>query len=387
MNEGLPEHQCRINATLNKTLSIAVLIISENKISYHNAFFLELFEHQQTIVNEEFDPTRLFVESGTLQKLMLRADNTGEIRGETVYCKKSDGTKFWSSINFLKLEDEHGHYYSASFLDLTELHNKEKQSRERNEDLKKLNSQLDRFLYSASHDFRQPLTSMLGLIRLMQMENLGVTEKDYLGKIKSSVIKLDQFLGQIIEFSKNSHERVVSDRICLRKIIEKTIEKFQAQLQANRINLTIHNNSEVVFYSDENRISMMLSHLIKNSIDYCDHRKPDLFIKVLITCSEENAIIEIIDNGIGISKIHLEKVTEMFYRGTDRSRGSGLGLYLVNEAVLRLKGMLTIDSEPALGTMISIKIPNGTKGKLINKKRSLTRAANSPLDHSASPTP
>jgi signal transduction histidine kinase len=132
---------------------------------------------------------------------------------------------------------------------------------------------------------------------------------------------------------------------------------------------------------------MMLSHLIKNSIDYCDHRKPDLFIKVLITCSEENAIIEIIDNGIGISKIHLEKVTEMFYRGTDRSRGSGLGLYLVNEAVLRLKGMLTIDSEPALGTMISIKIPNGTKGKLINKKRSLTRAANSPLDHSASPTP
>src|SRR5690606_13432560 len=130
-------------------------------------------------------------------------------------------------------------------------------------------------------------------------------------------------------------------------------------------------NKPLVFYSDINRLETILDHVIRNSVEYYDASKPQPFVRVIITCKIHQATIEIIDNGIGISAVHIDKVSEMFYRGTERSKGSGLGLYIVKEAIQKLGGTLQIDSEINMGTIVSMEIPNGSKGRLINKKMSL----------------
>lgn len=300
------------------------------------------------------------------------------VKDELIVCERMNGETFWCSLTLSGIENQGKIFFSGALVDRTSQVNTENLLRKKNDDLKKLNQQLDRFLYSASHDVRQPLTSMMGLIRLMRMEKVGVTEADYLGKLESSVNKLDQFLSQIMEFSKNSHERVSSEHIHFDSLFAKVVGKFETQLGRKKIAVTTTINKGNVFYSDASRISLALYHVIKNCIDYVDSCKGDSFVRLISTCYEDRAVIEVIDNGIGIAKSHLDKVTEMFYRGTDRSKGSGIGLYLVNEIVLKLQGRICIDSELSLGTIVRIELPNGVKGALINRKKNLLTADSPP---------
>jgi len=190
----------------------------------------------------------------------------------------------------------------------------------------------------------------------------------YLDKLGESVNKLDQFLRQIMQFSRNSHERIVSEQIDLKNLVEAIFNKYSFHRHSEAISFSVELTKPMVFYSDITRIESILEHVIKNSVEYIDLSKPQPFIKVVITFQINQIVIEVIDNGTGIPQTHLPKVCEMFYRATDRSKGSGLGLYIVKEALLKLGGSISIDSEINLGTIVQIQVPNGQKGRLINKK-------------------
>jgi signal transduction histidine kinase len=81
-------------------------------------------------------------------------------------------------------------------------------------------------------------------------------------------------------------------------------------------------------------------------------------INIEVSTSDDYAIIIIKDHGIGISNDVLPKIYTMFYRGTEQSHGSGLGLYIVKEIVLKLKGRIVITSVPGESTTVTITIPN-----------------------------
>ena len=83
-----------------------------------------------------------------------------------------------------------------------------------------------------------------------------------------------------------------------------------------------------------------------------------VFLKIKIDVSEENAKIEFKDNGIGIKNEYLDKIFNMFYRATERSQGSGLGMYIVKQAVEKLNGKITISSDYGEGTKIKVLLPN-----------------------------
>ena len=112
------------------------------------------------------------------------------------------------------------------------------------------------------------------------------------------------------------------------------------------------------FYSDPWRIEEIFRNLISNAIKY---RKMDNTlheIKISITIEQNQAIISFRDNGIGINKQNLSKVFDMFYRASEQSGGSGLGLYIVKNAVEKLGGRVTVGSEPGQYTIFEIVLPN-----------------------------
>jgi signal transduction histidine kinase len=230
-----------------------------------------------------------------------------------------------------------------------------------NEELKKLNQELDRFVYSTSHNLRAPLLSVLGLVRLSQqeIENNNTAElPGYFAMIEKSIKTLDHTLRQIIDYSKNARLEEEVDEINFEEVLGKAFEymKFINGATAIRQEVTVHEGPS--FFCGKTRMGFLLQNLISNSIKYYDASKTNPFVKVEVFKNPDNVKIVVEDNGIGISKKYQDHVFDMFYRATERSDGSGLGLYIVKETIDMMGGSIDLSSEKDKGTSITLTIPN-----------------------------
>jgi len=230
-----------------------------------------------------------------------------------------------------------------------------------NEELKKLNRELDLFVYSTSHNLRAPLRSVLGLVNLSRHEladNNTSVLPEYFTMMEQSIAQLDETLKLILEYSKSSRLDDESEVIDFDKLFDGIFT-----------NLKFHNGPESIlkittvhpgpaFACNKMRLSLIVLNILSNAIKYYDPSKKQSFIKVEVFPTEEEAVIVIDDNGIGISDELQNRVFEMFYRATEKSDGSGLGLYIVKETVDRLGGAITLLSTPGAGTTFRITIPN-----------------------------
>ena len=97
---------------------------------------------------------------------------------------------------------------------------------------------------------------------------------------------------------------------------------------------------------------------MSNAIKYRDFNKSNPEIKVAIAINENQAVITFKDNGIGIELHNLEKIFNMFYRASEQSDGSGLGLYIVKNATDKLRGEVQVTSKLGEGTSFVINLPN-----------------------------
>ncbi|MCU0383244.1 MAG: HAMP domain-containing histidine kinase [Cyclobacteriaceae bacterium] len=238
-----------------------------------------------------------------------------------------------------------------------ELKEKEKDLLEKNSALEKLNQELDRFVYSVSHDLRSPLSSILGLTNLAKFENNTDELKKYMGMIQERVKAQDEFIKEIIEYSRNVRVELKSEEIPFHAFILEQIEALRFLEGASNIHFEIEINEKLTLQTDKARWKTILSNLIGNAIKYHDQRKEKRYIKISALLTGNVFTITIQDNGSGISDEHKDKIFDMFYRGTDASTGSGLGLYITSEAVKQLNGRIEVNSEQGKGSNFIVKVP------------------------------
>jgi PAS domain S-box-containing protein len=244
-------------------------------------------------------------------------------------------------------------------LDISKIKETEEKLKEQNELLTKLNTELDRFVYSASHDLRAPLASLLGLIDLSTRERNSDSTSHYLELMSKSINTMDRFITDITEYSRNLRLETIANLIDFDKLFTDSFNHIQYMLPGpatSSINIT----GKTPFYSDYERLKMVMNNLISNSIRYKAYGREPL-IELNIKVTEEKAIIEINDNGLGIEGKHLERVFEMFYRANDKNVGSGLGLFIVKETIEKLNGQITMSSELGVGTKVYLELPNLVK--------------------------
>jgi signal transduction histidine kinase len=127
---------------------------------------------------------------------------------------------------------------------------------------------------------------------------------------------------------------------------------------ADKIQVKIKVKGKYNFYSDQQRIKVILGNLLSNAFKYHDTHQPSPYVHVLVTLSPAEARLTVSDNGAGIGEEHHQKLFSMFYRATSRSEGSGLGLYIVKEVVEKLCGQVGFRSAPGQGTTFEITLPN-----------------------------
>jgi len=228
------------------------------------------------------------------------------------------------------------------------------------EELKKINKELDSFVYSASHNLRAPLSSVLGLINLARIEDEknGNTFNSYFAMMESSIYKLDETLKEILDYSRNARQNLIIEKIDFKKLLQDNLERMNYMPGSSRIDKRLIIEDPYPLYSDRYRISVILNNIISNAIKYYDAAKADPYLQISVTIGPDKVHMEFEDNGIGIEKSYLNKVFEMFFRGTQRNDGAGLGLYIVQEAVEKLAGTISIQSQLHQGTTFIIDLPN-----------------------------
>ena len=229
-----------------------------------------------------------------------------------------------------------------------------------NEELRKSNKELDRFVYSVSHDLRAPLSSMLGVVGLCEMGEMDPFIEKNVSLLKSSIKKLDGFIIDILDYSRNSRLEVDTQEVHFADLLTDVCNnlKFMCTEDQRKVEVRTKIENGVAFHSDRSRLSIILNNLISNSIRYQNPQEADPFVEVSVAITASSADIRITDNGIGIESKNHEKVFSMFYRVSTQSVGSGLGLYIVKETVEKLNGVIKLESEPGKGTVFNIHLPN-----------------------------
>lgn len=236
---------------------------------------------------------------------------------------------------------------------------------EQNTQLTKINKELDRFVYSASHDLRAPLKSILGLVRLAKVDckegNIELLQ-ECLMMIEQSIFKLDTTIKEIINYSRNTRTEIYKENIHLQTLMDEVFENLQYIEGTEKIEKEITIDETIPLISDPDRLKIIFNNIISNAIKYHDQEKKRSFISVKIKVNKTKALVEIKDNGIGIESEYISNIFNMFYRGTEKSEGSGLGLYIVKETLEKLKGTIQVSSEIQKGTKFTLEIPNNLPG-------------------------
>jgi signal transduction histidine kinase len=285
---------------------------------------------------------------------------TGTVSEEfAVSCLKQGADDYVLKSNMVRLP-------SAIYNALKQRHHEAKRKkaertlRKQNEELVKINKELDSFVYSVSHNLRAPLMSVLGLINLVQLENKKGDQilNNYFEMMQHSIHKLDDTLKEILDYSRNARSSLNIREVDTKKMVEDSFERLKYMEGSENISKSIEVGNNMPLFTDAYRLSVIINNLVSNAIKYRDASKDHSLIKVHANITGTHLDMVLRDNGIGISQEYLPRIFEMFYRATERSDGAGLGLYIVKETVDKLHGTISVDSTKGEGTTFKIKIPN-----------------------------
>lgn len=225
------------------------------------------------------------------------------------------------------------------------------------QELKIRNTELDNFVYKVSHDLRAPLSSILGLVNLANMPGNDDNPGMYIQLIGQKVEQLDHFISDVLSHSKNLKQDITIHKVDLKQIIDNTFTDLSYLQGANQIRKEIE-ISGTDFYSDRWRLAEVFRNLISNAIKYRRLNIEAPTVRIVVKITEQEADISFSDNGIGIEPDKLLNIFDMFYRASTQSEGSGLGLYIVKNAVEKLRGQIDVFSKPLKGTEFKIILPN-----------------------------
>lgn len=227
----------------------------------------------------------------------------------------------------------------------------------KNIELKKRNEELDQFAYSIAHDIRSPLTSILGLVEVMKLELKDALTRDYLSKLEKSGRRLTAYVDQVLMYSTSELVEQNPVKIDFEEVVTKALGLYEYLDGASRIDIQYDVNVNKPFYSDRNKVEIVFNNLICNAIQFQRKQEENPFLKIDIKNDNISLQISIEDNGEGIEELRKTYIFRMFYRGSNQSQGSGLGLYVVNEAIKKLNGIINVESTAGKGTKFSIRLP------------------------------
>ncbi len=232
---------------------------------------------------------------------------------------------------------------------------------EQNELLVKTNKELDHFVYSVSHDLRAPLSSILGLTNVFKLSDDRSERESIVKLIHERANTLDLFIREILDYSRNTRTAVRIKPVLVLQLVNEVLETLAHMSGLDKMKVEIDISPDLEVDTDRERVKVILNNIVSNAIKYSDFGKKS-FINIHSARNEEHWSLAIRDNGVGIKQEHHERIFDMFYQAHEHSNGSGLGLYIVTEAVQKLNGKIKVESEYGKGSVFTFQFPLDQNG-------------------------
>lgn len=229
---------------------------------------------------------------------------------------------------------------------------------QRNKELAEAYKELDRFVYSVSHDLRSPLMGILAIAGFLRKTKSIEEVHEYGELIVKNVNRLDEFISNLLEYYKVKRGELTITAMDLKSLLNEIKEIYLSEMVEKNISCDIEVHQTEEFRSDKLVLLVAIQNFLSNSIKYQRLENPNKFINLKVVVNRGEATISISDNGIGIDKEFQPRVFEMFFRASSQAMGSGIGLYNARLALNKLGAEVQIDSEVGVGTTFTLKIPS-----------------------------
>lgn len=227
-----------------------------------------------------------------------------------------------------------------------------------NEQLVKVNDELDNFIYKTSHDIRGPLASLKGMVNLAIMDVKDEKALGYLGKLDLTAEKLNIILTRLLIVNRINHAELKPEPIHFEPIIQEILTLEVKKGIPAKIKIDYEVSAETHLVSDRDMVRLILENLIDNAVKYYnDSERVESFVRILVTMENGKATARVMDNGVGISKMNRDKIFQMFVRASERSDTGGIGLYLAKLATEKLGGEINLISTDEKYTEFIVQFP------------------------------
>ncbi|RNI21870.1 PAS domain-containing sensor histidine kinase [Rufibacter latericius] len=296
------------------------------------------------------------IERGFPQFELVKALENGRFEDEGWRIRKN-GVPFWANVVISPVynSDHRLLGYAKVTRDLTERRRNEELT-QKNQELIRINNDLDTFVYTASHDLKSPISNLEGLLFALQ-EDLGSAVEQHsqiLSLMHGSLVSLRKVISDLGEITKLEPEKQNSEQVHIPGLVAEVQMNLRSLIQnaGAQINLQDFQFQEL-FYSRKN-LRSILHNLISNAIKYADPSKtPQVSIRTFLSDKGEHAIV-VEDNGLGIPENQLGKIFGMFKRSHDHVEGSGLGLFLVKKILDNSGDRIEVESEEGKGSIFTV---------------------------------
>ncbi|WP_139827905.1 sensor histidine kinase [Marivirga sericea] len=236
----------------------------------------------------------------------------------------------------------------------------EKRVKDRTLALEEALSELDHFFYRASHDFRGPLTTLMGLVSISRGYILSEEATVLFDKVNITVKKLDslvkklQAVSLLGDFENFKSPKILDLENEVKQIVDDVITNKSIDGSNYNSNISIKTSTKAVLFYPL-ILEICLKNLIENSLIFNYSTTVEIEINVVV--EDDELMLSVHDNGIGISDEMQKEIFSMFKRTSQISTGNGLGLYIVKKAIDILKGKIEINSNINNGSTFILKFP------------------------------
>ena len=225
------------------------------------------------------------------------------------------------------------------------------------------NAELETFVFSVSHDLKTPIVTIEGFMGALREDFGNLIPEDcgrYLNYIGDATQKMEALINDLLELSRIGRLTVKKSEFSLADLMEEVIVALQPQIEAKGIQVTVSQGLPLV-YGEKKRLVQVMENLLSNAIKYIGKENPSPQIEIGVREQEEQKVIFVKDNGIGIEKTYFEKIFQVFERlpaAKKIGQGTGIGLAIVKRVIEYHGGRVWLESEPGKGSTFFFTLKN-----------------------------
>jgi hypothetical protein len=237
-------------------------------------------------------------------------------------------------------------------------HESEQQLRLKNEALVRSHEEMDRLIYNTSHDLRAPLRATLGLLDLQEDPETTAEERGENHRLmRASLERCDRIIRDILEFSRSSRCSPRPERVNIEALVQDCLENLRPTPEASQVHFEVDVPLDLSLSVDQPCLRSILQSLLTNAVQFQRGDEARPWVSIRASEVQGQMVLQVEDNGEGIPASLQQEVFRMFYRGSHRSQGAGLGLYFARQMAQRLGGQVNLESSPGVGSTFTLRLP------------------------------